>query len=35
MKIELMLEHAPNAMREGGIFRFEPVLGKGRGLQSD
>src|SRR6516164_6240961 len=34
MKIELMLEHAPNAMREGGIFRFEPVLGKGRGLQS-
>ena len=28
MKIELMLEHAPNAMREGGIFRFESLFGE-------
>ena len=28
MKIELMLEHAPNAMREGGIFRFDPACGE-------
>jgi hypothetical protein len=34
MKIELMLEDAPDAMREGGIFSFEPVFGEsGKGAE--